>query len=354
MRRTLQASRKLKDESGVTAILVAILLTMFIGFSAMAVDVGHIMVTRNELQNIADATSLAGARWIGNQYEGMTYAQQVAWVCDPAAIQTVVQDVAGSNFAGGMEGITIAAADIKIGTWNPNTTPRLTETLISPDAVSVTARRDGGANGPITTFFARIFGVDTVDVSADATAALTGESTAGDGDLELPVGISMKWFERPDFCNQSIKFYPTGTLDGCAGWMTFDSHPASANQLRKIIDGMEAGTFESPGAIAGETQFEFIGGNIANQLCNIKDLYDQKKDADGNWQTHIVVYEWPDCSNPNTNITIVGFVTTVVHNVLCPPDGAEITASVICDNTEPGRGGGGDYGTKGSIPGLVE
>jgi hypothetical protein len=343
MRRFLQFKKRLKDESGVTAILVALLLTMFIGFSAMAVDVGHIMVTRNELQNIADSTSLAAARWIGDQYEGMTYEQQLVWACDPAAIQTVVFDVANKSFAGGMQGITITADDIKIGNWDLSTTPRLTETLTSPDAVSVTARRDGGANGPITTFFARIFGLDTVDITADATAALTGESTAGDGDLELPVGISMKWFERPDFCNQSIKFYPTGTLDGCAGWMTFDDHPASANRLRKIIDGMEAGTFESPGAIAGETQFEFIGGNVANQLCNIKDLYDQKKDADGNWQTH-----------PNTNITIVGFVTTVVHNVLCPPDGAEITASVICDNTEPGRGGGGNYGTKGSIPGLVE
>lgn len=357
--RTLQLTGKMRDQKGISAIMVAVLLTMFIGFAAMAVDVGHVMVTRNELQNIADATSLAGARWLGNEYEGMSYAEIQAYVCDPAPIQSVVEQVATNSFAGGMDGITINAEDIRIGTWDANATPRLTETLSAPNAVSVTARRDGGANGPITTFFARVFGVDEVPLAADATAALTGQGTAGEGDLELPVGISRKWFEKPEFCDQPIKFYPTGTIDGCAGWMVFDETPASASQLKKIVDGMEAGTFESPYTVAGESQFQFIGGNVANQLCNLQDLFNQKKLEEppyDQWTTNVVVYDWPDCSNPNTTILIVGFATTIVTDVLCSErDGAqEITATVICDNLEPGRGGGGNYGTMGTIPGLVE
>jgi len=336
---------------------MAILLTMFLGFAAMAVDVGHVMVTRNDLQNIADATSLAGARWLGAQYEGMTYEEQKAYVCDPSAIQTIIQDVAQNSFAGGQQGITINLGDIRIGQWNPDATPRLTETLNQPDAVSVTVRRDGDANEPISTVFARVFSVDEANLAADATAALTGESTAGDGELDIPVGISKKWFEKPEFCNQPIKFYPTGTLDGCAGWNVFTNPPANASKLKKIIDGMEAGTFQSPETVAGDTQFEFIGGNIANQLCNMKDLFDLRKVEEppyDEWTTHVVVYDWEDCSNPNTNITIVGFATAIIKNVVCPPAGQEITAIVICDNSEPGRGGGGNYGTKGSIPGLVE
>jgi hypothetical protein len=258
-----------------------------------------------------------------------------------------------------MDGITIDAGDIRIGKWDENATPRLTETLNAPDAVSVTARRDGDANGPITTFFARVFGVDEVPLAADATAALTGQSTSGEGALPLPVGISKKWFEKPEFCNQPIKFYPTGTIEGCAGWMTFTETPASASQLRKIVDGLEAGTFQSPYTVAGDSQFEFIGGNVANQLCNLKDLFEQKRLEEppyDQWETSVVVYDWPDCSNPNSTILIVGFATTIITNVLCPDrdDAQEITAIVICENLEPGRGGGGNYGTMGTIPGLVE
>src|SRR5512139_2755407 len=172
MARFRRSSAKLRDRTGITAVMMAILLTVLIGFAALAVDVGYIMVTRNELQNIADAAALAGARWLGNEYQGMTYEHQMAYVCDPSAIQTVVQQVAAQSFAGSLEGLTVNPGDIRIGDWNQNATPPLTETLNAPDAVSVTVRRDGAANGPITTFFARVFGVDTVDLSADATAAL--------------------------------------------------------------------------------------------------------------------------------------------------------------------------------------
>jgi hypothetical protein len=46
----------------VTASLFFIIL---IGFAALAVDVGHMMIARNELQNAADAAALAGANCLG-------------------------------------------------------------------------------------------------------------------------------------------------------------------------------------------------------------------------------------------------------------------------------------------------
>ncbi len=55
--------RKFVQESdgtvmGLTAILIAVLL----GFCGLAIDVGHYMVVKNELQNAADAGALAGVR----------------------------------------------------------------------------------------------------------------------------------------------------------------------------------------------------------------------------------------------------------------------------------------------------
>ena len=100
-----------------------------------------------------------------------------------------------------------------------------------------------------------------------------------------------------------------------------------------------------------------IGGNIANQICNFKDLFNEKKLEEppyDEWETAVVVYDRDDCSNPNQTITIVGFATAIIREVTCPPDEKLIQAEVICENVDWGRGGGGNYGTMGSIPGLVE
>jgi hypothetical protein len=78
-------------------------------------------------------------------------------------------------------------------------------------------------------------------------------------------------------------------------------------------------------------------------------------DDDGNpdtWTAQVVVYKSDSCSNPTGRLEITGFATVIITNVV--PPNVEITAKVICENVEPSRGGGGEYGTKGSIPGLVQ
>lgn len=55
--------RTLKDnQNGAVIVLVAILTVLFLGIAALAIDVYHVYVVRNELQNAADAGALYGAR----------------------------------------------------------------------------------------------------------------------------------------------------------------------------------------------------------------------------------------------------------------------------------------------------
>ena len=54
------------NEKGATAITVAVSLVMLLSFGALTVDIGHSLVARNELQNVADAAALAGARSLGD------------------------------------------------------------------------------------------------------------------------------------------------------------------------------------------------------------------------------------------------------------------------------------------------
>ena len=74
---------------------------------------------------------------LGHNYQGMTPAEQQAYVCDPSEIVPGVQEVGLANYAGDLDGIIINAGDVLIGQWDSNATPRFTQTLNQPDAVSV-------------------------------------------------------------------------------------------------------------------------------------------------------------------------------------------------------------------------
>ncbi len=191
-----RTNKKISNETGVTIILVAILLTVLIGLAALAVDIGYLLASRNELQNAADASALAATRQLGSIYEPMSYATQQDYVCDPNVIIPVAQSAASSNTAAG-KSVKVQGADVVIGTWN-SATKVLAPTLNQPNAVGVTTRRDNtpGVGGRVGTFFARIFGQNEVDVSATATAAADGcKYHRGQAAFLLPVGISKHWFD---------------------------------------------------------------------------------------------------------------------------------------------------------------
>jgi Flp pilus assembly protein TadG len=111
------------------------------------------MVTKNELQNIADAAAQAGSRALGRG-EGT------------GSIIAKVQEVASENYAAGKFIEKVIEEDIVIGKWDNMMVPPLAPTNTNPNAVKVTVRRDTKANGPISTFFAGVLKISTVDVWA--------------------------------------------------------------------------------------------------------------------------------------------------------------------------------------------
>lgn len=348
---------KLRNQRGIVAILVGILILILLGCVAFAVDAGYLMVTRNELQNVSDAAALAATNQLGHIYKGMSYAEQLNYVCDPATIIPIAQQVALKNQAAKVN-IAVNAGDVTIGKWHPDT-KILTPTLNQPDAVKVIARRDDAANGPIATVFGKVLGKDTFNVTAKGTAALTGLSKTPPGGLPLPMGISKYWFTKPEPCGTFIRFYPTFDPLACAGWHTYTEDPPNAHELRTILQGLLNGSYESPETTAFTSIFNFIGGTIASDFSDLQNLFDARKIPDAtspsgfSWTTTVVVYDWPDCSNPNKPIEIVGFATIKITEVLVTPE-KQINGIVTCGQVTEGRGSGGGYGTYGSISGLVQ
>jgi len=405
--RDIRFTDKMQQERGAVAVTVAIMLIVLVGFTALSIDIGYLMVTRNELQNVADAAALAASRKLGNTYQGMDYDEQQSYDCSSSPdltcddIIAVAQQVGLENQAG-QTNISILADDVYIGHWVAGNTPPFTEGNDQPDAVRVIARRDSVAKNPITTFLAGVLGVDTVDVSAQATAALTGQSTADPGELELPVGIASWWFDNHS-CNDYITFSPSNSPDSCAGWTSWEYGSNDAN-LRKILNE----ELTSPETLAGDSVFEFIGGDLSNPTFDALESLFQRKGYDVHyddaeekwvpildeftgepltdatdsdlkspvlaedgvtqllypdgtprnehrWPTQVVVFDQGDCSNPNQAIKILGFARVMISEVQNAPD-KTIRGFVECEYVTPEntRGGGGSYGTKGPISGLVE
>ncbi len=68
-----------KNESGQVLVLAALLMTVLIGFAALAVDIGMTTVVKSKLQNTADAAALAGVQSLGDgniETIAITYANQ--------------------------------------------------------------------------------------------------------------------------------------------------------------------------------------------------------------------------------------------------------------------------------------
>lgn len=408
MKRAFTPGQIVNDTEGATAVIVAICLTMLIGFAALAIDVGYLYATRNELQNTADAAALAGAGFLGAQYAELSYSEQQNHTFSKNDIVAAVNTVAGKNKAAG-SAISILDADITIGTWDVDTLS-VTPTLTSPDAVRVIARRDSSANSPITTFFAHIFGIESVDVSATATAALSGPATVAEGVLKTPFSLSENVF--PNSCMDEIVFSPT--TDSCAGWHNFFD-AANADKMEEKMLGLIKGdgdggennvcllepcgqdwldahfamSSEPAPAVTDETStgnyFDHQGGNVASLFLGgvLDSTYDgadgggiignEKKPApfpalfdyfryrDGDsdnsvWTTTVPVYKDGDsCSNPSGSTLIVGFAKIVVKMPNPPPD-TSVSVWVDCNQSfVQGRGGGGNFGNlKGTIPNLVE
>ena len=80
------------NQNGSFAIMTGILIFIFIGMAALAIDIGHIAVVKNELQNAADAGALAGANVLYID-EGKTINPNANQVGRDAAIKNRSQKI---------------------------------------------------------------------------------------------------------------------------------------------------------------------------------------------------------------------------------------------------------------------
>jgi hypothetical protein len=165
----------LRGQHGGVAIWFALLLPVLLGFTALAVDLAHLNLTKVELQNAADAAALGGALSLSDP-STVASDKPYNWT----AATTAALNMARSNFANASQ---IQDALIEKGFWNlqnPSLGLRPPNTPGVPVAGDVPATRATIAidsdqnNGPLKLFFAPILGIAQSNIQASAIAILNG------------------------------------------------------------------------------------------------------------------------------------------------------------------------------------
>jgi Flp pilus assembly protein TadG len=157
--------RVFRNQSGAAAIIVAFALPALVGIGGISVDVGYLYYAQRTLQASTDAAALAGAQVIG------TGASASSAVTTYGATGTL-------NANSSLTSVTVAA------TFKCFTSTGLGCSTNQTPSCAVTSSNCAGTSGAngvevvqtakVPTFFAKIFGISTVNISATATASARG------------------------------------------------------------------------------------------------------------------------------------------------------------------------------------
>jgi Flp pilus assembly protein TadG len=176
------------DRRGAFAPLAALVLTVILGFGALAIDMGYAYYMRNKLQVAADASALAGA-------------SQLEFLPDQSTIVPEALQYADNNMPSATYDDVLVPADVVVGNWNPDTRT-FTAGLNPLDAVMTTTRQQESAGNAVPAFLGGIVGFSSYDANASAIA------TYGVGDPLFPSGCIMTLSEH-----EEKAFYISGTAD---------------------------------------------------------------------------------------------------------------------------------------------
>jgi Putative Flp pilus-assembly TadE/G-like len=161
-------SERRTKQRGVSLVIVAASLVAMLAMAGLAIDLASLYVARSEAQRAADAAALAGAHTFGASgcmsATGGTGCTAGGLQETPARQQA--EKVGDQNNVGGQLA-NIQDSDVTFSY----------PTAQDPE-ITVVVQRTSARGNPLPTFFMRIFGVQTADVSATATAEAYAASGA--------------------------------------------------------------------------------------------------------------------------------------------------------------------------------
>jgi Flp pilus assembly protein TadG len=224
--------------------LAALLMTFLVAMLAFAIDIGYISSVEAELQDAADAAALAGAQQLQSAFvayysPGQTQQQQIYTTATTDTSNSsspipTAQRYAAYNQAGGVY-IQVPTSDIQFKYYNGTTFSAASYPNNFPNTVAVTTRRDNNANGPLSLFFANIFGISTTNLTATASATIYAgdvsgfQAIAGVDAQILPVALDMNVWTNYANSNWSSPYLSGSVTTGPNGLPQLQVYPTGTN-----------------------------------------------------------------------------------------------------------------------------
>lgn len=233
MRRLRRAT---DPERGAVSVMTALLMVALLGFTAIVVDVGLLYAEKAQLQNGADASTLAIAQQCARNLSSLSCS----------TVSPLAGDFADANANDGLSNIQSIALDKAAGSVT----------------VTTGAQQAGGQPNRLSLSFARILGFPSAEVGAKASARwgspLAGRTVfpaafsvcqvAGN----IDGGLQRMGLHGGSFANPGCNYGPSGApVPGGFGWLAQD-----AGQCGGYIDlltregGSSTGNNEPPNCTA--------------------------------------------------------------------------------------------------------
>jgi len=308
--------RVLREQSGATAVITAVVLVVLVGAAALAVDVGQIYAVQGELKRAVEAGALAGARAL------WPFDLPRFQVPDPALYPSCAMAAANAastatHAANKVAGAPLGGATVEVGHWNFVTKTFSLGCPNDANAVRVTATKTA-----VPTFFAKVFGTNSFDKTASAVAVMDWVKAVGKGCL--PIAIN-KNYAIPN-TDLYINFTPDKVDDG--GWFTDVLDPANARTLRDYIQNDSC-----PPLIIGD----IINLNNGNDTSVLQLLQAELAAHGGTWE---VVLPVVTADTFNQSWPIDSFVGFEINNVVDTTDIKGVYGKVLgltfTTNGDPG------------------
>lgn len=175
-----------KDQSGAAIALVALSMIALLSAVALAVDVGMLVTARTESQMLGDAAALAGAGVLRDTNGDSLLAHNAA------------KSWAATNTVRG-EAVPILDEDVDV--------------ILDDWTVRVRVHRTKARANAVPTYFARIFGVDEVNIST-VSAAWAAPATSTGGGSDTACGLPLALLDKFDDANGNGVYDAGETLQG--------------------------------------------------------------------------------------------------------------------------------------------
>jgi Flp pilus assembly protein TadG len=307
-----------RDERGAVAVIVAICALMIFGFAAYAIDSGQAWTSRRHLVTAADASALATAKAYSEGKDG----------CATAAASSLTDNHPGATLTD----------------CNPQ--------VLSSSRGYVTVR--GQATVQYT--FARVFGIDSKDISATTTAQWgIPKAVAGLRPFGLCIDANQQlkdWLAHPVGTSGVVrvtygKDQPTacGAAPGNWGVVDFDGGSNANSDTMNWVENGYDGTVSVGDTLSGDTGA--ISSALNDGLSYLKSsgetfalpVFDTITNPGSNAQMHIVAFvlvklvDYRVTGAQASRYFDVIFTNSVVSGPCCSPTGIDtgVRAIRICD-----------------------